>query len=597
MAGYKQILLDLEPVALYSFDGEQVKSDKRFYVRPEIIDDTGNSHGRLGLETDNEEYPCYHTSNSLSPLDRYEQRAIRFCPKGPQRNAEAAGLSRWPKAYMIAPNCLAWDFSRNEFTYVFLAKRSGDVDHDPQDQKYGYHSYMDVLFEHDGIISMGCNEYYAVPNTWWVIIPAISPDPITIQGNLIEPSITKPATMIVVRFRRNRLEVIRNGVTVLDRTFVVDESSFSIDRGSKQLTIGGCDVPKNTTRFRTSDRIVVPTDIDQFTIYNKYIGDTDIARLYRRIWAYSDMIINNNPAEFWEMSEQQLNRSNVLAGRGSANLYVEGGRDNVLMRQQGPLAHSHGIKFTGTTVRTYYAHPHKFKLLPMDGNFTFMFSFRLDHTNRGVLFTQSSESGNYEGITLWANSLNRIHNQGNLEIAFDSTMRPLTIATNLSSDWHSVVIRKTGDFFDVWVDGRQQLYNHEQRFKGSSNNIGSAFFGSHLDIKTIDGSLSNVIVFDYAMSTLKIRAFNDFESIYKIRGSAALNGNPAKLDIRVYDHDSGVLVSSTKSNVDTGVWLVNLLDNSAVDILVLDHNDPSVKLKCYGPIVPSEIDDQPYLLP
>ena len=596
MAGYKQILFDLEPVALYSFDGEAVKSDKRFYVRPEIIDDTGNSNGRLGLETDNEEYPCYHTSNSLSPLDRYEQRAIRFAPKGPQLNAQAAGLSRWPKAYMIAPNCLAWNFSRNEFTYIFLAKRSSDIEHDLQDQKYGHFSYMDVLFEHDGIISLGCNKHWNSPSAWWVIIPAISSTPITVTGDLIEPGITKPATMIVVRFRRNRLEVIRDGVTVLDRTFVIDESSFSLDRGSKQLTIGGCDVPKNPS-YRTSDRIVVPTDIDQFAVYNKYIDDTDIARLYRRIWSYSDMIVNNEPIEFWEMDEQQLSRSNEIVGRGQTHLYVEGGRDSALMRQQGPLAHSYGIKFTNTTVRTYYNSFGNYKLLPMSGNFTFMFSFRMEHTNRGVLFTQSSESGNYEGVTIWANSLNKVHNQGNLEIAFNNTMRPLTIASNLSSDWHSVVIRKTGDFFDVWVDGRQQLYNHEQRFNNNSNNIGSVFFGSHLDIKTIDGSLSNIIVFNQALPTLKIRAFNDYESIYKIRGSVALNGNPAKLDIRVYDHDSGALVSSTKSNVETGVWLVNLLDNSAVDILVLDHDDPSVKLKCYGPIIPSEIDDQPYLLP
>lgn len=593
MAGYKQVLFDLEPVALYSFDGEEVNEDTKFFVKPDVIDETGNSNGKLHLETNEEQYPCYRTSTSLTPLDKYEQRAIRFCPKGPQINAQAVDLSRWPKAYMIAPNCKEWDFSKNEFTYVFLARRSNEIYHDEKDKYYGRFSYMDVLFEHEGIISMGCHQHWNTENTWWITIPAISPTPIITRGNLIPPSITLPATMFVIRFRKNRLEVIRDGVTILDQTFKVDESSFSIDRGSKQLTIGGCDVPKNPS-YRTSDRIVVPTDIDQFTIYNKYIEDTDIARLYRRIWSYSDMVVNNYPSSFWEMSEQHLALSNEIARyipHRDIKLYVDGSRNNALMRQPGPLAHSHSIKFTGTTVRTY-----NYKILPMDSDFTFMFSFKLEHTNRGVLFTQASDVGNYEGITIWANSLNRIHNQGNLEIAFNLSMRPITIATNLSSGWHSIIIRRTGILFDVWVDGRQMLYEHEQVFSKTSNSIGSVFFGSHLDVKTIDGSLSNVIVYDYAMSTLKIRAFNDFESIYTIRGSAALNGNPAKLDIRVYDHDSGVLVSSTKSNPETGVWAVKLLDNSVVDILVLDHNDPSVKLKCYGPVVPSELDDHPYLL-
>ena len=45
MAGYKQVLFKLEPVALYSFDGEEVKSDKRFYQRLDIIV-TGKQIGR-----------------------------------------------------------------------------------------------------------------------------------------------------------------------------------------------------------------------------------------------------------------------------------------------------------------------------------------------------------------------------------------------------------------------------------------------------------------------------------------------------------------------------------------------------------------------
>jgi hypothetical protein len=96
------------------------------------------------------------------------------------------------------------------------------------------------------------------------------------------------------------------------------------------------------------------------------------------------------------------------------------------------------------------------------------------------------------------------------------------------------------------------------------------------------------------MSPKKIKAFHDYESIYIIRGSASLNGNPAKLDVRAYYHDTGELIASTKSNVETGVWIIYLLDNSAIDILILDHDDPTVKLKCYGPIIPSETDDQPY---
>ena len=596
MAGYKQVLFKLEPVALYSFDGEEVKSDKRFYQRLDIIDDTGNSDGKLGMETLDETMPCYSTSTGLSPLDKYEQRAIRFCPNGPQRNAEAAGLSRWPKAYAIMPNCLAWDFSNNEFTYIFMAKRSDDIRYDLGDEYYGYNSYMDVLFEHDGIISMGVKHGHLRTPTWWIQIPAISKDIIEISGNLITPGITKQSSMIVVRFRKNRLEVIRNLETIFDRTFIVDENSFSLDRGSKQLTIGGCDVPKDSN-FRTSDRITVPTDIDQFTIYNKYITDTDLGRLYRRIWSFNEMVIANNPQDFYEMSERTLSSDRHLVNYSNmTNLYVWKGENNVITRRPGPMPNSVGMRFDQTEVRTNFSTINNYKLLPISrtSNFTFMFSFKLEHSNRGVLFTQTSESGDYEGITLWANSLNKIRNQGNLEITFSNSIAPITLTNSLSADWHSIAIRKQGDFIDVWLDGKRVLYEQNVRFGDDNNHIGSSFLGSHLNITPIDGSLANIIVYNYAMSAKKIKSFHDYESVYIIRGSASLNGNPAKLDVRAYNHDNGELIASTKSNVETGVWIIYLLDNSAIDILILDHDDPTVKLKCYGPIIPSETDDQPY---
>lgn len=599
MAGYKQVLQQLEPVALYSFDGEQVKNDKRFYQRPEIIDDTGNSDGKLGLETTDEQIPCYQASNGLALLDKYEQRAIRFCPNGAQKHAEDAGLSRFPKAYAIMPNCLEWDFSKNEFTYIFLAKRSNDINYDENDIHYGHGSYMDVLFEHDGIVSLGMMHGYFRAPAWWIHIPAASPDIIEISGDLITPGITQLATMIVVRFRHNRLEVIKNMETILDRTFIIDDSSFSLDRGSKQLTIGGCDVPKNTN-YRVSDRITVPTDIDQFTIYNKYISDTDLGRLYRRIWSYSDMVMVNKPREFYECSEKTLSSNNAIVNKGSyeTKLYVWKGENNVITRQHGAMPNSVGMRFSDTEVRTSFSNIENYHLLPLERkeDFTFMFSFKLEHSDRGILFTQTAESPDYEGITIWVNSLNRVHNQGNVEIAFNNSMRPITLITDMSTSWHSITIRKQGDFIDAWIDGKQVLYEQEYRFHDDANHIGSSFFGSHLNISPINGLLSNIIVYHYAMSTRKIRSFHDYESIYKIRGSASLNGNPANLDVRAYHHDSGELIAFTKSNVDTGVWIIHLLDNSAIDIMILDHDDPSVKLKCFGPVLPSEVDDKPYLI-
>ena len=602
MAGYKRVLRDLEPVALYSFDGEQLKNDRRFLEREDIIDDIGNSNGGLRLETQDTLMPCYYMTSGLAPLDKYEQRAMRFCPQGPQPYAEQHGQSRWPKAYILAPNCLEWDFSRNEFTYVFLMRReSSKYDYDNNDEKYGHYHYRDVIFTHAGIVEFGVEHGWNRGERGWIKFPPINNDYLFFNKPTVNSKIGEKATMVTVRFKAGRLQVFANLEIIFDKTYDIDENIFSIDRGSKELTIGGRHVPTSEPEFRVSDRITAPTDIDQFTVYNKALTDVELARLYRRIWGYVDMIEADNPSAFFTFDDMSLRTDKKIEKRvgNYQDLIVMGERDKVIARKPGPWATTKAMSFTDVVLRNPWDTGFRANFVQLGQDFTMSFAFKIEHSERGVLFSHASEEPPYYGFTLWTHSSNRRYSQGWLELVFSQDLPPVTVSSNLTSGWHSIVIRRRGVFFDVWFDGERTVFEHRveypQEVRGTVK-IGEYFFGSHLDIKPISGFLANFVVYQRALPEIKIKAFNAFESIYTIRGTATVNGNPAVLDIRVYSHTTGELITSEKSNPETGVWVCHLLTNEAIDIVALDHQDATIKVKSYGPILPSENNDEPYRL-
>lgn len=605
MAGFKQVTMDLNPIAMYSFDGGHV-SDKNnnFWDGVKdivIVDETGNSNGVLALETDDTMCPGYYIGRGLVPLDKYEQASIRLCPQGAQPYAQQQGHSRWPKAYIIAPNCLEWDFRDKEFTYNFMIRKNYDANHDSKDEYYGYFNYDDIIFEHHGILTVG--EYFGYVSTpyAWIELPALANTKVHVGLRLAKYNgFTGNATMITIRFKDLLLEVFQDAELIFSKDFngIVDETTFSLETGSKQLTIGGCNIPK--TASRVSDRCTRPTEIDQFTIWNRALTDIEIARLYRRIWGFNAMTLNDNPAIFHDFAQTEIKPDKVIKqlGNSGLTLNLSGNINEVNLKKRGPQANTTAMQFTGnSSLRVYYNSVSRHKMINTESDFTFMLSFKVDHGVKGVLFAQQSENPDYEGLSVWINSRNGQQVAGDLEMYLDNITRPISLGSSLSSSaWHNLVIRHSGNYYTVWLDGQVVVDDYYYVSHPQTYYSGVSLLASHINTSRISAYLTNLIVFDRALPEMKIAAYNDWESIYYIRGTVTMNGNPTSATVRVYNHENGQLIEHTTSNTATGVYLVHLLDNSAVDIVVLNRENTSVKMKGYGPILPYEMDDQPYNL-
>lgn len=601
MAGFKQVMTNLNPVAFYTLDGEQLKEDKLTLERNDIIDEMGNSNGNIVTEVNDPMIPCYAISESLVPLDRSGQRGIRFCPRGPQQYAVDQGKSRFPKAYIIAPNCHEWDFSAKEFTYVFMIRRNNSYNFDDAGVYWGRKSYDDCFFEHNGIISMGQSYSYIGISNWWIKIPGFGGTRETITGNLTKyNSMTSNSTFIVVRCKNRFLEVYRNCELIYSKDYssTVDYLSYSFETGTKQFTLGGSDAPQTSTQY--SDRICAQTEFDQFAIFNRAITNLEMSRLYRRIRGYNEMIKDDSPEYYFPCDELQLATDNRLENYGTSSaLYptVYGDRGMVLSRINGPMPNSYGMYFgKGTSLKTGNNGGNNGNMIQLGSNFTFMLNFKIAHGDQGVIFAQQSENPDYKGLTIWANSRNKQRYAGNIEITLSNNIEPIQVSSNMDAKWHSIYIVRNGNYMNIWFDGVKVVNDYYYVASTPTNAGGTSLLSSHLNISPIEASLSGLIIYNRALPEAKLRAFNDWESIYILRGTVTLNGNPTNALIRAYDFNTGGLIAETHSNPETGVYMMHLFDNSPLIVTVLDKEDTNVKIKAYGPIIPYEVDDQPYYL-
>ena len=595
MAGFKQLILEMMPVGMYSFDGEQVDRDTRYINDEIIIDETRNQDGNITVET--YDFPPYRAGTpGHVPLDHYDQKSLRFCPGGAMLAAEAAGYSRFPKGMITVKNNLGFDFSSKEFTYAFFIKQ-GNVDWSTQGNRH----FTDVIFDHDGIcrVTQSYDWWNSGSTIWGVNIPSISGGSIGINGS-IGPGLSGLSAFIVIRFKKFVLDVFKDGNLIYRKDFrsSIDQDSFTLEGSSKDLTIGGAKYPINSDLW--SDRCCRPTELDQFTVFNRGITDLEIAKLYRRIFPYTDMVLKDNPRTFYEMADDTvvdwvLNSS----GHTNSQLTIYGEITNTIVRQEGPMPFTSSILFRdGVSLKTNYSWNDENILLPLSNtsNFTMMMYFKLDHSDTGVLISQQSDKPTYEGFSLWVNSRNQTRFPGGIELVFNDN-EPSVFVTSISTiQWQHLVIRKTGTFYDIWINGDHVLEHHEHITKTTlSTTVGTSLLASHLNVKPISAYMSNFIVYTHALSDIKIMAFMNYDKIYTIRGTVTMNGAPASATVRIYNHRTGELMCEQQSDGETGVYNISLFDNSAVDVVVFDRDNMTVKLRAYGPIVPYEFDDNPYI--
>ena len=182
-----------------------------------------------------------------------------------------------------------------------------------------------------------------------------------------------------------------------------------------------------------------------------------------------------------------------------------------------------------------------------------------------------------------------------MEIDLSCNDKGIFVKDNITlGQWHHILVRKHDDSYDVFVDGVLCVSNRTHKPQVSGYSTGVCFLSAPNNNNYIPCVLSGILAYNKALSDIKVKSHTNYNSVYRIRGTVTLMGNPTNAIVRVYSHDTGKLLIEVESDPLTGVYVADLLSNERLDVFVFRKQDENVKFRSYGYIVPHEMDDKTY---
>lgn len=636
MAGYKKTVKDLDPLWFITFDGDQIIGNTGVINNIHVIDEIGNTFGILHDEdVFFKGYYCGLASH-IQP-EQSLQASIRYGANMRNPMALQAKTSLAPCSYIEVPNQTPTLFDKDEFTMIWTMKK--DQQPYPDWTWTGEVGNSDRIYRLDETIlrignivefhtvytasSTYANLEFVLDRNNNAMFTARSSAPfnnasghstLSIPYNVAGVS-DSLASLCVLRWKNGVVEYIVNGHTIVKydlktlssydpaiHTIPNMMTAFTQGMQFDELTvfIGGKptnEIRKTSPKWQTISRC----EFDQIAMFNKFIKDEDIMRLYRRVWFRRNMYLQESPYLYARMDDQ----SNQLTSRTSVKLDVNSinGRittnsdaSTLLPRIQGKYIDEYGIRFPNGFIFPYTGSGTVYSSsINMANDFTLEFSIKGASAKRSTLFQIAEINGQHQ-IAMVANSNNRQYMMGWIDLYYGNGKVYSFRSDILDDKWHRVIIRKKGMEVDVYVDSTV----HMKSFIMELNPIHPQVltFGSGNEPNTdFPASFSEVIIYNKALTDIILLAHTNYDYLYRVAGQIVSGGQPVEMLVRVYSHNSGQLLAETWSDPLTGNYNVYLSGSEYVDLIVLDSIHETVKLRGIGVIDPSEVNDGVYTVP
>lgn len=606
MAGYKQTIIDSNPVAFWTFDGDpHDRSTRVLLSRPyKIIDEIGDNPAILHIDYPDHPFHGYALGlPSMIKLEKEDQASICFGYYGRMENHP----STYPKAFLEVPHSSSFQFPRNgSFTIEFMMNKHGESDYINRNP---YSSITRPIIRKKNVL----NIYYY--SSWWSHshdLFFVFPNNNSVGLNV---GVWTNRNVYVVMIWDVK-EVAPNEFRAIEKIFldsrlihyrenIYYEAPPNTNIASS-WEIGG--ITENADHF--SDRNTSPLYLDQIAIYDKALTDDEVAHHYKKIYEYDDMIINDRAADYFPFDEEDSLIDWTIRNRinGSNGTYV-GNISTIRRAQPGPknLPLSKSAHFSGNAIAYFEKRSNWDYIYPWfqtDGDYTIEFWFNTSTSNRGVLFSMQQENSPYQGVLININWANDSYRNGVIEfrenedyavtsLSIDEDHRPYMFN---DGKWHHIVVQRKGASILLWLDAKlhAKLDNVPKRSVGNSGIM--YLMGSKPGDLNVNGFICKLARYSYALDETQIKARYTYSTIYKIRGQVTLQGVPTRANIRVYKNFTGELINEVESDPISGEYSITLLNNSKIDLLVFSKYDRNVRYRAYGPITPSEYDDLPILV-
>ena len=610
MAGFKQSVLNHDPLLLITFDGDPYDSFHRnlMSVPPEFMDESGYGNNGI-LHVDSETVHNYRMGlPSQIELEPTDQRSCSFGWYG--QNMSFPG--RWTKAFIEVPHKAEFGFPDNlgSFTVnLIINKQSNEQNWRDVEYANGGSWNANLIrpwIRKAGVFYLYFNDRYSqaeqividCPNgqlTWEV--PAWfygKAHQITMTWDVQEhePDIY---TCIASFYVNGHLYASRTTTSIDDppnvNIMTPIEIAGTIDPG------GAANNDRNTSN----------TIFDQISVHNKALSSDEVATLNRKIRNYDNTIAIAQPVAYWPMADVESTTDNVMTDYvGNFNGAYIGGNLKVLRERAGPTntLGSSAVYFNNGGMAAVHRLSSGLYNPVFDptGDWTVETWASFEQTGRSVIFSMQRDDYPFSGILIEANMRNGMNVPGMIELSINDDYKTPTRQTqdngspfNFSDGrFHHIVAIKRNNVMELWVDGLLHSSRSAPAQPVPTPGPGQIYLMAAMPGKlSTQGNMSSTAAYQYALDPWEVRSHYNYSQIYRIKGVVTLAGNPHRATVRALRNIDGQLVQEVQSDTSDGDYMINLNDNSLIDLMVLNKQDRNVRYRAYGPITPAVYEDFP----
>ncbi|QYW02748.1 hypothetical protein CPT_Marzo_230 [Stenotrophomonas phage Marzo] len=621
MAGFKQTLKEHRPVSLITFDGDQFDPILRTSLaNPPVILDESQYQNNAIIMNEQPDFPGYRMGmSSLVGLEQTDQYAMAFGYNG----YNALNPSGWTKTLLQVPHNAALGFPQNNgsFTLSFIYYRDQDENAGWREtRRLNGQSYTDTLqrpiMRKAGVFDIWWEDYWSSQH----VVALTGPDNkrINIRNDTLDGA--SQASSASRFYKRNLLftcvydcaltspgvytcnwiiyingrERARTTWTALDTPPVVNAVS--------PVEIGG----RINSAAVHNDRNTSFVMLDQIGIFNKAFTPNEVAWTWKKMLAYDDMIHASYPVNFWTMGDADSNTSFAMVDstRSTSNrpgVYIGGNQLAIRGRAGPPRLGGSAVTFVNGGMAAVHATSGGYQtIFDPSGDYTVEMWVNFSSPNRGVIFSNQRDDMPFPGMLLECNRRNNQDYPGGLQFSVNSTVSVSSLQYTPENapyhfgdgQFHHVVLIRRGTNIELWIDSIRHAVADTPIARVSSPGPGQLYMMSMMPGQLfVNGTMSYLITYDYALQAQEIRARYSYRYLYRIQGNVTLQGTPHRADIRVMNTLTGDLIAKTVSDQSTGAYSINLYDNTLLDLYALNIQDPNVRYRIYGPIRPAELED------
>lgn len=612
MAGFKNTIISHDPKLFLTFDGDAFDVDRKLTAIPQVFIDESGFNSNIILHNESEDYPAYRMGiPSLVDLEQTDQYSTSFGWYGHQPGAP----TRWPKSFIEVQHQshLTFDDNNGSFTVGFFVNKQTNENafrNIEQDLGNTYTMTIDKCF----VRKAGSFNIYYRDN--WGGSPAD-------EIRFTHPGGELTWEMPLWFFDKKNFVVCTWSVTETDPDVWLSEAKIYINGhvyASYSNTTSGF-YPGSTSTAPIeiagninasaffNDRATSNTQMDQIFITNSALSSDEICTLFRKSKSYDNLSVIAQATAYWPMTDPEDPGSFVMGDLMNYNDGVyQGGITRVLRQQDAPdqiLGGSSVYFHNGGMAIVHRLQSGSYTTLFTD---TFTSDFSVDlwvnfsNTDRSVIWACQEDDFPHLGVAIEANRRNNINQPGHIQFSVSQEYQISSLQFQDNGDpynfndgrFHHVAVVRKGGVIYLWIDGilHGQLTAPIQPV--ANPGPGQAYFmGAAPGRLNTEGNMSAVAVYNYALDDAEIRMRNAYALIYRIQGTVTLQGNPHQATVRAYRHRTGELTREILSDSSTGDYLITLYDNSLIDLMVLNKQDPNIRYRVYGPITPALYEDVP----